>query len=481
MSRHRLLLQLLVLVTQPRLAPSRGSDGLGLSASTVRSKRSARNVLSSHVHFGQARQNSSSRFEGIGHRRHGVSHRGRNEETWTSSARWVPRCAFPTAYLTLLTLHSSSADPRRAGSYLSKQGAEGLARQLDSIMVLAASLRAVELCRRDFVLLLGTAFHLPAVHAARLQQIEGLVIHRVPPVRLGRATLDKMHAWNLTQYRRVLVIDSDAMALQPLDAVFDGGEGTMGGHTHEPGRQATCGIPPERRANGGFYVIEPRTGGYEEVTQHIDANPQFWSMEQTNHTPQQTGTACYFESKRLLRTLPCTYWYDIATDKHRAGTYWHGLCVKEERKGRNERGSCRRAARRLEAHCLWANVSHQVHAIHFKGGQKPWNFVAKACKASSHARFLHGAPISPAIPGLEQTVSPLDDLNWDISSQACLSRSRRQPVFFEASAKPVPKVCCRHEVLVASEWHAVLRSTNRSAEENSRMIRVMDQSVERLH
>ena len=399
---------------------------------------------------------------------------------WPNSARWVPQCMTPTAYLTLLTIHKAGKDSRRAGSFLAQQGLTGLVRQIDSILVLAYSLRAVEICRRDFVLLLGEAFELPPVQMARLRQIDGLVVQRVPPVRFGRATLDKVHAWNLTQYSRILVIDSDAIALQPLDAVFDGGEGTMGAHTHEPGQQAACGISMERRANGGFYVIEPRLGGYEDVTRHIDANPQFWSMELTNHTPQQTGTSCYFESRRRLRTLPCAYWYDIATNKHRTGTYWHGLCLSQERRGRAQRGSCKKAARLLEAHCLWGNASRRVHAVHFKGGQKPWRFVGHSCEAATRAGLLHGDPISSSSSGRvaslpeqltsgpsEPSVTMFDDLIWNEAGGACVSRSRRARVFFEATAKPIPKTCCRHEVLLSSQWHSVLRSIplpgNRSA------------------
>lgn len=64
----------------------------------------------------------------------------------------------------------------------------------------------------------------------------------------------------------------------------------------------------QSRANGGFYVVQPRHGGFEEAVKHVDNHPEFWDMELTNHTPQQTGTTCFFKTRKLLKTLPCPYW-----------------------------------------------------------------------------------------------------------------------------------------------------------------------------
>lgn len=139
--------------------------------------------------------------------------------------------------------------------------------------MLARSLRRLELCKRDFVLLLGTEVHLGSLSVARLQ-MEDIVLHKVAPVRFGRATLDKLFAWSLVQvrrphgprtacalcrrtpkvartharrqYRMILVIDSDAIALRALDAVFKSGEGTMGAHSHEYFQKA-CDVPVEAR------------------------------------------------------------------------------------------------------------------------------------------------------------------------------------------------------------------------------------------
>ena len=160
------------------------------------------------------------------------------------------------------------------------------------------------MCRRDFVLLVGTAVTLGDALTARLHAA-GVVMISVPPVRFGRPTLDKLHAWNLTAYAKLLVIDSDAVALQSLDAVFALREGAMGHHPYEV-FQGRCAIPAAARGQGGFFLIEPRTSGYVEAVRHVDAHPEYWDMAATNHTPQQTGTACYFQTHtRSLHVLPC--------------------------------------------------------------------------------------------------------------------------------------------------------------------------------
>ena len=82
------------------------------------------------------------------------------------------------------------------------------------LRVLLRSLRRHEhTCRRDFVLLLGTSASLPRDTEQGLLADGAAgggrtVIVRVPPIRQGVPTLDKLHAWALTDYTSLMFVDS---------------------------------------------------------------------------------------------------------------------------------------------------------------------------------------------------------------------------------------------------------------------------------
>ena len=323
------------------------------------------------------------------------------------------------------------------------------------------------MCRRDFVLLVGNAVTLGDALTARLRAA-GVVMISVPPVRFGRPTLDKLHAWNLTTYAKLLVIDSDAVALQSLDVVFALREGAMGHHPYEV-FQGRCAIPAAARGQGGFFLIEPRASGYVEAVRHVDAHPEYWDMAATNHTPQQTGTACYFQTHtRSLHVLPCATWYDISVRYHVAGAQHHRQCVRWQ----PDPAVCNDIARRVEAQCVWALVSRDVRAVHLKGSTKPYRNILRQCKplelggigvaaaattaGSGGGGGGGGGPLAP--------LSPRDDLamrRGAAGGKECYSRDTGRAVRWMATREPVHPRCCSFVNLIKAEWwryHRLVRA-----------------------
>ena len=176
----------------------------------------------------------------------------------THSTTSLPPCTDGSAYASLLTSHPAWAG---GNTYLTR-GSVVLGRQVLMILVLLRSLRHHErVCRRPFILLRGEAVKLPSGDEAVLKA-EGLFLqHLMSPIKLGVPPFDKLHAWNLssTDYRRILVIDGDAMMLRPVERLFKALPNkplTMAHHGYDKA-QDTCHIPLERRGVGGFYVMTP--------------------------------------------------------------------------------------------------------------------------------------------------------------------------------------------------------------------------------
>ena len=159
----------------------------------------------------------------------------------------------------LITQHStagSKAVSHRQKNFDDKGGARsGLASamkvtgvvrsQLRLLVVLARSLRRAERCRRAIVILLGDMVTLPADARAELSQL-GIRIATVPPLLLGTACFEKLHAWRLP-FKRVAMLDADVVVLQPLDDLFTRAEEFL--IARHPGGglgQAQCGLPKER-------------------------------------------------------------------------------------------------------------------------------------------------------------------------------------------------------------------------------------------
>jgi hypothetical protein len=168
-----------------------------------------------------------------------------------------------TAYVGLLSVHNSTAHSTSLATDLAKARAAGdgsassraLEQQLDLLLVLARSLRAVESCQRDFVLL-GALPALPR-RWRELLAAEGVAFVQTPPLVLGSPATDKLFAWSLTRYRRLLVLDSDLLVLRPVEDLFQSDHPFVVAHHESDLQQARCGVPLEQRMIGALYAITP--------------------------------------------------------------------------------------------------------------------------------------------------------------------------------------------------------------------------------
>ena len=77
------------------------------------------------------------------------------------------------------------------------------------------------------------------------------MVLQVPPIQLGVPTTDKLHAWRLTNYSRVMFLDADVMAIAPLDDAFTHmREFTIAAHPYDTVFVLCC----VRVTTLGFYV-----------------------------------------------------------------------------------------------------------------------------------------------------------------------------------------------------------------------------------
>jgi len=214
------------------------------------------------------------------------------------------RCA-GEAYAVLITQHStgSKAVSHTQKNFDDKGGASGLASamkvtgvvrsQLRLLVVLARSLRRVERCRRAIVILLGEMVTLPADVRVELSQL-GIRIAAVPPLLLGTACLDKLHAWRLP-FERVAMLDADVVVLQPLDDLFSRPEEFLIARHNGGGlEQAQCGLPKERWGIGAFFVLRPNLTAFSALSAF--ANGPMLNLPALETYSEQILLPCYFAS-----------------------------------------------------------------------------------------------------------------------------------------------------------------------------------------
>ena len=351
-----------------------------------------------------------------------------------------PPCG-ATAYAGLLSVHPKTSDTKMH----TKFSAEGWARQILQLTTLMRSLRATERCRRDFVLLLGSLTPLPPPERAALTAA-GFILRETPPVKLGVAVIDKLAAFRLTAYRRILFLDADAVALRPLDDAFALPPGfAMVAHPHDMTQGAACGIPVWRRALSALMLLEPSEATYAALLAHTKEKPDLWDAALTKHTPEQTGLACYHYARGALTTLPSWWFYDIGLVWHAPGSHHHLGCRKRAAVPRAE---CDAAAEHVRANCSWDRVAAHARAVHFKGKQKPMKNTLDGCKRGA---AQYSGVASWAMANLTFGDDALD-LRWDAGERRCLTHPGRRPAVWQATEKPVARLCCSHVALLKSYW-----------------------------
>ncbi len=369
----------------------------------------------------------------------------------------TPRCTDGSAYLSLLTVHNRTGKGGTDSTFTARshtnRGRTGT--QLKLLLVLVRSLRRVERCRRDFVLLTGGPIaNLPPAAWAPLLRERRVVLQPAPTFMVGVPSADKLEAWRLTRYSRILAIDTDVMALAPFDDLFDrpAADFSIAHHPYDEVQGPACGIPRERRGVGAMFMLRPDRRDHAGLRAHLSTYSA-WHMQ---HFSEQTGLNCYFANRSA--TLPCSALYDVGTLRHTVGGLSHTSCVKLSPYGK---AACDAAAAQSLG-CSWPRVRTDARAVHFKGRLKPWHHHPSHCRPLRDGALATIA--QPADPGggggggggggASANVSVRDNLSWDAKGGRCVNL-RGLPVRW-ASGKPVPKVCCFVDTLLQSEWFRLL-------------------------
>ena len=418
----------------------------------------------------------------------------------------MSRCS-DTAYATLLSTHASHigartflADPARGHhgthsandirptpipqSFFLGLNEDLRSRQMQVLLVLVRSLRSLEKCRRDFILMLGNRTHLADTHREMLAR-EDVIFHSTPVLFEGVPTADKFEAWRLTKYRRVVVLDSDVMALKPLDDLFEMPEQFVIAHHPYDQLQAQCGIAPANRGIAAMFVMSPNLTTYSELLLYVRRR---FTLSQLTYS-DQTGLVCFFANR--TRTLPCSYLYEPANPLYSPGIRrymkecrMYGKqnvlrnCLAGSPDGCaswNPATACEEVRQNLQTRCLWPNVYSEVHAVHFKGKSKPWPSMQQRTMACRHLRIGLPVVFTNARSGRHVLASapiqlePADLLEWNTSALACVSSRFRQTVHWAGAqckaantgqcggSFPVQhRKCCNFGMNLAAKWHQYL-------------------------
>jgi hypothetical protein len=378
------------------------------------------------------------------------------------------RCTDGTAYATVVSYHdhptgvcigpaSNRCLPSTAGtSALHKtRSTSVMGPQLQLATVLVRSVRRVERCRRDFVLLLGgeASRHIERSESATrqlrsLQERGGVMTRVVAPIIRGVPSTDKLHAWLLTNYSRILVLDSDTLVLRSLDYLFALPEPLVIAHHATDIVQLVCGIPTERRSMSSLFVMQPGDATYAALEKAVVRQNRFL----LTHYSEQILTACFFAN--VSRTLPSTVAYsfgscasiNVANCRH-----WFNTTIMRAS------GSRRHAAlsdSTAHEECLamkrhscslpeGAALMAKTRVIHMKGTHKPWVLAKECLPAKLGALRAVG----------ERKLNASEWIEWREST--CGSLTDLSPVRW-ADGGVVTRACCVHAVLISATWHGVL-------------------------
>ena len=354
-----------------------------------------------------------------------------------------------TAYVSLLTMHPS-ANTTLGSTFIAKHMGGGTHHdasthmQAKLILVLLRSIRRVERCSRDFILLVGTEVKLRPSDRLALERA-GATFRTVAPLRPGVPAMDKLHAWKLTSYSKLLLLDADLLVLQPLDALFDSAdELTIAHHPYDLVQGGRCGIPLPQRAVSALMMIRPSDATFSSLVEECNR----YDERHLQHYSEQTALACWAHRRASLHTLDCSYLYDIsigATGKGRLAN-----CIRWS-------GFAKHECRAVEAHvrgpsCDWLNISSSVRAVHFKGKLKPWHHADPLkCLPLRRGRLRLGKNSTAAVVHVQ------DQLRWRADTGVCASERAGVPVSW-ATGGLVPRKCCSFQTLLQGEWYATMHN-----------------------
>ena len=355
-----------------------------------------------------------------------------------------------TAYVSLLTMHRS-ANTTLGSTFIAKHMGGGTHHdasthmQAKLVLVLLRSIRRVERCRREFIVLLGTEVELRPSDRLALKRA-GATFRTVAPLRPGVPSMDKLHAWKLTSYSKLLIVDADVLVLQPLDALFDSAdELTIAHHPYDLVQGGRCGIPLPQRAVAALMMIRPSEATLSSLLEEFNG----YDARHLQHYSEQTALACWAHKRASLHTLDCSYLYDVSIGADGKGRLancirWSGFTAHE----------CREVADHVRGpSCDWLNISGSVRAVHFKGKLKPWHHTdPQKCLPLRRGRLRLGSNSTAAVLHVH------DQLSWRAETGVCVSERVGGPVSW-ATGGSVPRRCCSFHTLLQSEWYATMHGS----------------------
>jgi hypothetical protein len=362
-------------------------------------------------------------------------------------------------------------------------------KQVQMLLVLVRSLRRVELCRRDFVVLLGTQVPLSEEHQASLQR-EGLLLRPAPPLIPGVPTADKLHVWTLTNYTQCVVLDADLMFLKPIDDLFDSSADLTIAHHPYDLLQAQCGVPVAKRGIAAMILMRPDLSTYHALMSYLLRR---FKAEQLLYS-DQTGLMCFFGNRS--RTLPCPYLYDVSMMADSFLPRWVRNCrtfsrqhvlknclpdIADGCRSLSDRRICEVSRVHMHGQCHWPSAAASAHAVHFKGNTKPWPSAMRVqCRHMKHGMpgvrvggegYLTtdgaGADGTNATAKKQIALMPTDALGWNASWSlrgaarpgACVSARWGLLVYWARNVDgPIlHQRCCTPSTLMAAKWNELLR------------------------
>lgn len=199
---------------------------------------------------------------------------------------------------------------------------------------------------------------------------------------------------------------------------------------------------------------------------------------------EQTGLACYFTATHRLRVLPCPYSWDVGNELHLKGQQHYRGCLRKSHAGAE---TCDAIAHHVAERCVWPRAASDVHVIHWKGKNKPWKHIERACDGAMHGRLstaddetmraggvdtsvdtsVHtsvgasGASATPSAKARRPLVAGVDRLLF--GGNKCRLRTPFEelgvgPEVFWADGAPINETCCDDITLLRAEWWHMARS-----------------------
>lgn len=147
--------------------------------------------------------------------------------------------------------------------------------------------------------------HLPVSEALRDRHARAALHARSPFTKGGKPdfhqpwhNFTKLRLWELTDYRRVVFIDADAIVLQPIDRLFAYPEFSAAPNVYET-------LADFHRLNSGVFVARPDAATFDAMLGRLDAPDAYW--RRTDQTFLETWFPDWHGLPYVYNTLQYVY------------------------------------------------------------------------------------------------------------------------------------------------------------------------------